>query len=230
MRLGPGASVDAEVSKTYDANGTLVATGVMSNGVTVYNDLVHSRSYEMPAIAIEGFHDWLHDVWTLPDRLVQEGFSDMGQGTLNGKTSLIYETTPSPSTRSSALTEHTDGDRVGQRCSPAAPRDTLHRRCEGQETILIEYRVEDVMPTGPIGPSWSGKGRKTPPTSGRILLRLGLILAAAMIAGVIAGVSLALTGFVTDGGVHLFACAVTVIVLSLLVQGPEDMPYHQGRM
>ena len=86
-------ALTAEVSKTYDANGTLVATGVMSNGVTVYNDLVHSRSYEMPAIAIEGFHDWLHDVWTLPDRLVQEGFSDMGQGTLNGKTNLIYETT-----------------------------------------------------------------------------------------------------------------------------------------
>ena len=60
--------------------------------------------------------------------------------------------------------------------------------------------------------------------------RLGLILAAAVVAGVIAGVALALTGFVTDGGVHLFACAVTVIVLSLLVQGPEDMPYHQGRM
>ena len=78
----------------------------MSNGVTVYNDLVHSRSYEMPAIAIEGFHDWLHDVWALPDRLVQEGFSDMGQGTLNGKTSLIYETTPSPSTRPSALRAH----------------------------------------------------------------------------------------------------------------------------
>ena len=62
------------------------------------------------------------------------------------------------------------------------------------------------------------------------LLRLGLILAAAVIAAVIAGVALALTGFVTDGGMHLFACAVTVIVLSLLVQGPEDMPYHQGRM
>ena len=74
------------------------------------------------------------------------------------------------------------------------------------------------------------EGRLETMDSQQLLLRLGLILAAAVVAGVIAGVALALTGFVTDGRVHLFTCAVTVIVLSLLVQGPEDMPYHQGRM
>ena len=150
MRLGPGASVVAEVSKTYDANGTLVATGVMSNGVTFYNDLVHSRSYEMPAIAIEGFHDWPHDVWTLPDRLVQEGFSDMGQGTLNGKTSLIYETTGTVTFDEAVGPQSTRTEIELVRDAPLLHRETHYTDgVKDKETILIEYRVEDVMPPAP---------------------------------------------------------------------------------
>ena len=143
---------------------------------TVYNDLVHSRSYEMPAIAIEGFHDWLHDVWMLPDRLVQEGFSDTGQGTLNGKTSLIYETTGTGTFDEAVGPQSTRAEIKLVRDAPLLHRETHYTDgVKDKETILIRVSGRGRDATGPIGPSWSGKGRKTPPEVGGVFLCSGVL-------------------------------------------------------
>ena len=59
-------------------------------------------------------------------------------------------------------------------------------------------------------------------------LILVFMLSVAVTVGVVAGCAVAYIGLFTDARVHLFACAVTVIVLGMLVKAQGHPSYDRA--
>ncbi len=143
--IGEDISRKAEKSKTYDTNGNLVYTSETDGTVTVFSDLLDNLTLELPAGSGAGLGAQLTDMWSLPQRLETDGYSARGQGMLNGRTSLIYDTTvdlpedeTGPAETVKTVIELVSDDPLLHRFSSYDGTGTLRR-----EVTLLEYQVLD---------------------------------------------------------------------------------------
>ena len=95
MVLGENNEVTRTVTQSRNSEGTLVATGDSSGGVFTHTDHVTGEVMTMADDVTYSAEDWVSSAWTAVETLQSRGLTYLSAGTLDGKTSAIFETTSS---------------------------------------------------------------------------------------------------------------------------------------